>query len=87
MHPSQCIHVDQFLYNLAVLGLDKVGKGLGLLVAVVVVAVVVVLRSDVLHLVDAAALGASLNGALAVHLRLCHVSSVFYSRYQRSRIL
>lgn len=67
MHPSQCIHVDQFLYNLAVLGLDKVGKGLGLLVAVVVVAVVVVLRSDVLHLVDAAALGASLNGALAVH--------------------
>jgi hypothetical protein len=55
--------------DLPVLGLDVVGEGLGLLVAVVVVVVaVVVLGSDVLHLVDAAALGASLDGALTGHL-------------------
>lgn len=53
----------------SVLGLDEVGEGLGLLVAVaVVVAVVVVVvlgRADVLHLVDGAALGAALDGAVA----------------------
>ena len=56
----------------AVLGLDVVGEGLGLLVlgGVVVVVVVVVLGSNVLHLVDAAALGATLDGALAVKLRV-----------------
>jgi hypothetical protein len=56
--------------SVAVLGLDVVGKGLGLLDlgAVVVVVVVVVLGADVLHLVDAAALGASLDGALAGHV-------------------
>ena len=52
-----------------VLGLDKVGKGLGLLpsvvVVVVIVAVAVILGSDVLHLVNAAALGAPLDGAVA----------------------
>lgn len=53
--------------RLVVLGLDEVGEVLGLLVAVVVVAVavVVVLGTDVLHLVDAAALGAALDGAVA----------------------
>lgn len=52
--------------SVAVLGLDVVGKGLGLLVlgVVVVVAVVVVLGTDKVHLVDAAALGAALNGAV-----------------------
>lgn len=57
--------------NLPVLGLDVVGEGLRVLVAVVVaVAVVVVVLggANVLHLVHAAALGASLNGALAGHL-------------------
>lgn len=54
---------------LPVLGLDKVGEGLGLLEAVVVVVVVVgVLGTEVLHLVDVAALGAALDGALAGHL-------------------
>lgn len=62
-------------YNLylPVLGLDKVGEGLGLLEAVVVVIVVVVvgvLGADVVHLVDVAALGAALDGALAGHLFL-----------------
>lgn len=54
-------------HHLVVLGLDKVGEVLGLLVAVVVVtvAVVVVLGADVLHLVDTAALGAALDGAVA----------------------
>lgn len=54
--------------RLVVVGLDEVGEVLGLLVAVVVVAVavaVVVLGADVLHLVDVAALGAALNGAVA----------------------
>ena len=51
---------------------DKVGKGLGFLVAVVIVAVAVVVvivgRANILHLVDATALGAPLHGALAGHL-------------------
>lgn len=55
--------------DLPVVGLDEVGEVLGLLVAVVVVTVVVVvavvLGSEVLHLVDVTALGASLDGALA----------------------
>lgn len=54
--------------RLVVLGLDEVGEVLGLLVAVVIVTVavpVVVLGTDVLHLVDVAALGAALNGAVA----------------------
>lgn len=58
----------------AVLGLDEVGKGLGLgnLLAVVSVAVIVtvVLGSNVLHLVDAAALGASLQRTLLGKLRI-----------------
>lgn len=58
----------------SVLGLDEVGKGLGLLVAVVVVVAVVVGvlgRADVLHLVDRAALGAALDGAVAGDLSGC----------------
>jgi hypothetical protein len=53
--------------SVAVLGLDIVGKGLGLgdLGRVVVV---VVLGADVVHLVDTAALGAALDGTLAVQL-------------------
>lgn len=53
-----------------VLRLDEVGHGLGLvdLVGVVVVVVAIVLGADVVHLVDAAALGAALDGALAGHL-------------------
>lgn len=55
--------------DLPVVGLDEVGEVLGLLVAVVVVAVTVVvavvLGTEVLHLVDVATLGASLDGALA----------------------
>lgn len=55
--------------NLPVFRLDVVGEGLGLLVAVVVVvAMVVILRSDILHLVDAAAFWASLHRSLARHL-------------------
>ena len=58
--------------DLPVLRLDKVGEGLGLLVAVTVavivaVAVGVLLGANVLHLIDAAALGASLDGALTGH--------------------
>jgi hypothetical protein len=49
----------------SVLGLDVIGKGLGLLKLRRVVVVVVILRTDVVHLVDAAALGASLDRALA----------------------
>lgn len=53
--------------SVAVLGLDIVGKGLGLLElgAVVIVVIVVILRSNVIHLVDATTLGASLDGAIA----------------------
>lgn len=55
--------------SVAVLGLDIVGKGLGLLeLLVVVVVVVVVLGAGVLHLVHAAALGAALDRAVAGHL-------------------
>lgn len=49
----------------SVLGLDVIGKGLGLLELRRVVVVVIVLGTDVVHLVDTAALGASLDGALA----------------------
>lgn len=63
--------------NLAVLRLDEVGKGLGLLVTVVVVvSVAVVLGTDVLHLVDTTAFGAALDWALTGHLeatQLVHV--------------
>lgn len=57
--------------SVAVLGLDVVGKGLGLLVlgVVVVVAVVVVLGTNKVHLVDATALGAALNGAVLGELK------------------
>lgn len=49
--------------SVTVLGLDVVGKGLGLLNLRRVVVVVVILGTDVVHLVDTAALGASLDGA------------------------
>lgn len=64
-HPAHLSdpHRDSGL-RVAVLGLDVIGEGLGLLVAVVVVAVVVVRGTDVVHLVDAAALGAALDGAV-----------------------
>jgi hypothetical protein len=52
----------------SVLGLDVIGKGLGLLKLRRVVVVVIILRTDVVHLVDAAALGASLDRALAGEL-------------------
>ena len=53
--------------SVAVLGLDVVGKGLGLLeLGVGVVTVVVVVGgTNVLHLVDGTALGATLDGAVA----------------------
>lgn len=54
--------------DLPVLGLDIVGKGLGLLVSVVVVTMAIVRRSDVLHLINATALGASLDRSRARHL-------------------
>lgn len=55
--------------TLPVFGLDEIGKRLRLLVSVViVVAMAVVGRSDVLHLVDAAAFGATLDRSLAGHL-------------------
>ena len=54
--------------SVAVLRLDVVGERLGLGVVRLVVVVVVVLRSDVLHLVDVAALGAALDGAVAGNL-------------------
>jgi len=65
--------------SVAVLRLDVVGKGLGLLegrVVVVVVMVVVVLGANVLHLVDAAALGATLDGAVAGHTQPCDTVGV-----------
>lgn len=52
-----------------VLRLDKVDKRLGLLVTVVVVVMAVVRGANILHLVDAAALGAPLDGALLGHLQ------------------
>jgi hypothetical protein len=62
----------------SVLGLDVIGEGLGLLKLRRVVVVVVILGTDVVHLVDAAALGASLDRALAGKLELeCqHFTSV-----------
>lgn len=57
--------------RLVVFGLDKVAEVLGLLVSVVVVAVVIVAvvrRANVLHLVDIAALGAALDGAVLGNL-------------------
>lgn len=57
------------LFSLVVLGVDVVGKCLDVLLSVVVVAVVVVvLLANKLHLENAAALGAALDGALLVHL-------------------
>lgn len=69
--------------GLPVLGLDIVGKGLGLLVAVVVVvAVAIVGRSDVLHLINATALGASLNRSRARHLKqVAHDVSLLNTRW------
>lgn len=64
LHSSQPKCIGVMRSSVAVLGLDVVGKRLGLLVlGSVVVAVVVVLGADIVHLVDAAALGATLNGA------------------------
>lgn len=66
------------LPDLPVLRLDEVAEVLGLLVAVVVVAMVivaVVLGPNVAHLVDTAALGAALNGALLGNLSYLAVSS------------
>jgi hypothetical protein len=54
----------------SVLGLDVIGKGLGLLELGRMVVVVIVLRTDVVHLVNAAALGTSLDGALAGDLEV-----------------
>jgi hypothetical protein len=54
--------------SVAVFGLDVVGEGLGLLELLVVVVMVVILGTDVVHLVDGAALGAALNGAVLGHL-------------------
>lgn len=62
--------------SVAVLGLDEVGKGLGLLDLGRVVVVVVVLGADVVHLVDAAALGASLDGALLGKLDIVKTTPV-----------
>ena len=66
MHPAiPCLFS---LGHAPVFRLNVVGKGLGLLVAVVVMTVVVVFGSNVVHLVDAAALGASLDWSLTGHL-------------------
>lgn len=61
-----------------VLGLDVVGKRLGLLElrVVVIVVSVVILRPGVLHLVDAAAFGASLDGAFTGDLVTVSISSL-----------
>lgn len=58
--------------HLVVLRLDKVGKGLRLLITMVVamVTMTIVLGSDVLHFVNATALGASLNGSFTGHLEV-----------------
>jgi hypothetical protein len=64
--------------RLPVLGLDEVGEVLGLLVSVVVVAVavivVIVSGAHIVHLVNAAALRAPLNGALAGHLKTISIA-------------
>lgn len=55
--------------RLPVSGLDIVGKCLGFLITVViVVAVAIICGSDILHLVNAAALWASLNRSFTRHL-------------------
>ena len=64
--PQQTLGIRHL--SVSVLGLDVVGEGLGLLDFGGVVVVVVLLRANVLHLVDAATLGASLNGALTGNL-------------------
>ncbi len=69
--PDPCLtHVQTTdTRRLPVLRLDKVGEGLGLLDAVMaVVTMVVILGSDVLHLVDAAAFWAPLYRSLTRHL-------------------
>jgi len=67
--PASIRDVPPPFFELVVFWLHEVGESLGLLVSVMVVAVVVVvLRSDVFHLVDTAAFWASLDGALAGHL-------------------
>ena len=73
--------------DLPVLGLDVVSHGLGLLVAVVVVtmAVVVVHLADVFHLVDAATLRASLDGAVAGHLFVLSSQQRAYLRAVKRR--
>lgn len=65
--------------RLPVLRFDEIGKGLRFLgaVVVIVVSVAIIFRADILHLVDATALGASLDGSLAGHLKrweMHHVS-------------
>lgn len=62
--------------SVAVLGLDEVGESLGLLDLLGVVVVAVVLGTNVLHLVDATALGASLNGALLGQLQFPNLISL-----------
>lgn len=72
----------------SVLGLDVIGESLGLgeLGLMVVVVVSIVLGADVVHLVDAAALGASLNGTLTGKLLSSFVSLLVPSvRGQESR--
>lgn len=63
--PFPAPYYNRINLSISVLGLDKVGKGLGLLeLRGVMVVVVVILGADVFHFVDTAALGASLNGTL-----------------------
>lgn len=54
--------------SVSVLRLDEIGEGLGLLDLLGVVVVVVVLRANEVHLVNTAALGASLDGAVLSNL-------------------
>lgn len=77
MHPMSNYYLPSLFHpllvplDLPVIGLDKVAHVLGLLVSVVVVTVVVVvisLGTDVLHLVDVAAFGASLDRAVTGNL-------------------
>jgi hypothetical protein len=71
----------------AVLGLDEVGEGLGLLnllgVVAVAVVVAVVLGSNVLHLVDATALGASLQRTLLGKLRISYSTVSTFPRVHK----
>lgn len=50
--------------SVAILRLDEVSESLGLLDLLAVVVMMVVLRADKVHLVDAAALGASLDRSI-----------------------